>query len=105
LDSQRAIGNRATSRLIQAALTVSRPGDHCEQEADRVAAEVAARFGGSASCAEPERLPPIGRAPSTLVSRSAGSSVGMDVSSDVAAGIDAARGSGQALPERLRSTS
>jgi len=37
---QRAIGNRAVGRFIQAELRVSQAGDVCEQEADRVAEQV-----------------------------------------------------------------
>src|SRR5262245_15105746 len=37
---QRVVGNRAVSQIIQAKLSVSKPGDHFEQEADRVAEQV-----------------------------------------------------------------
>jgi Domain of unknown function (DUF4157)/DNA/RNA non-specific endonuclease len=102
LGCQRAIGNRATSNLIQAALTVSRPSDQCEREADRVAAEVAARFDASALGLDPKPAQTTRRAFSTLVSRSAASAAGIDAAPDVAARIEAARGSGQPLPESVR---
>ena len=105
LDCQRAIGNRATSSLIQAALTLSRPGDRCEQEAERVAAEVARRFDARTSCeggVDPKPAPTVGRGLSTLVSRSAEGGIGIDAAPEMAARIDAARGSGQALPESVR---
>ena len=47
LNLQRACGNRAVSRLIQAKLTVGPVGDQYEQEADRVAEQVLTR------CPEP----------------------------------------------------
>ena len=37
---RRALGNRAFGQAIQAKLTISRPGDEYEQEADRVADQV-----------------------------------------------------------------
>ena len=40
LHLQRTVGNRAVGRLVQAQLTVSRPGDTYEREADRVAEQV-----------------------------------------------------------------
>jgi hypothetical protein len=43
LELQRALGNRAVVRLLQADLTVGQPGDQYEQEADRVANQVASR--------------------------------------------------------------
>jgi hypothetical protein len=42
---QRAIGNQALGRLIQAKLKVSQPGDEYEQEADRIADHVAGMTG------------------------------------------------------------
>ncbi len=105
LDSQRLIGNRATSNLIQAALTLSRPGDRFEQEADRVAADVATCFDSiSAFGVSVGPSAVIERTPSMRLGRSAGNANGLEVAPDVVARIDAARGSGQALPEGVRAT-
>jgi hypothetical protein len=43
LELQRVLGNRAVMRLLQADLTIGQPGDRYEQEADRVADQVASR--------------------------------------------------------------
>lgn len=43
LELQRVLGNRAVIHLLQADLTIGQPGDQYEQEADRVADQVASR--------------------------------------------------------------
>ena len=48
---QRSIGNRAVGRLVQAKLTVGRPGDRFEREADRVADQVMRMPDGAAPAA------------------------------------------------------
>jgi hypothetical protein len=40
LHLQKTLGNRTVGRMIQAKLTISRPDDHYEREADRVADQV-----------------------------------------------------------------
>lgn len=47
LSLQRAVGNRAASRLLRSGIEVSRPGDALEREADRVADQVMRGGGGS----------------------------------------------------------
>ena len=92
-----------TSNLIQAALTVNRSGDRFEQEADRVAADVAMRFDGiRALGVSVSPTPVIEPTPLMRFSRSVQGVSGLEVTPAVAARIDAARGSGQALPEGVR---
>jgi hypothetical protein len=58
---QHTLGNRSVSRVIQAKLNISRPGDAYEQEADRVADQVMrmpepAAFGGATAVPQPPRI-------------------------------------------------
>jgi hypothetical protein len=100
---QRRYGNTAVERManqtrqqaapiVQAKLVVTWPGDRYEQEADSAAAQL--------SHAAPDS---VQRAALSPVSAGLAADAGMPVTPAVEAGIQAARGGGQALPVGVRS--
>ncbi|MDX2240709.1 MAG: DUF4157 domain-containing protein [Leptolyngbyaceae cyanobacterium bins.302] len=103
LNLQRQVGNQATTSMIQAKLTVGEANDAYEQEADRVAAAVVRQIHPPAATSQ---SPQANATPTPqiqpLVQRQGGSG-GMEAPAHVEAGIQQARGSGQPLPEGLRS--
>ncbi len=102
LHLQRQVGNQAATSIIQAKLTVGEPNDAYEQEADRVSAEVVRKiYAPTPPTAQrkAQTTPKI----QPLVQRK-GDTGGMTVSDNVEADIQQARGSGQPLPENLRTS-
>jgi hypothetical protein len=93
--SQVAAQARQAAPVVQAKLIVTAPGDRYEQEADRAAACAVA----SLHAAGPDSMQ---RAPLSPVGLGVIADAGMPVESEIEAGIQAARGSGQPLPEGLR---
>jgi hypothetical protein len=114
LQLQRAVGNRATARLlgrknsppVQTKLVVGPAGDAFEQEADRVAREVVKNLDAPAS----ETVVGVSKAPSAaaarrqpqLVAASPVGAEGGEVSHELGAAIDGARGGGRPLGDGLR---
>jgi Domain of unknown function (DUF4157) len=106
LQLQRQIGNQAVGRLIQTKLAVGEPDDVYEQEADRVAAEVVREIHASAPPAAQPQLPAnITSTPHIQSLLQGKTTMGkMAVSTEVEASIQQKRGSGQPLPDGLRSS-
>ncbi len=104
LHLQRQVGNQAATSIVQAKLTVGEPNDAYEQEADRIAAQVVRQIHAPVQSTA-QRKPQTNSTPQiqSLVQCKGGTG-GMEVSSDVEAGIQQARGAGQPLPEGLRSS-
>lgn len=115
---QRAIGNRALNRIIQAKLTVSTPGDRYEQEADRMADHVMRmpqagagtepkftrqqNLGLQRACQECEEE--LQRKPleQTVIQRKESAANPASVSESLGTQINASRGFGQSLPTSAR---
>jgi Domain of unknown function (DUF4157) len=106
LQLQSQIGNQAVGRLIQTKLAVGEPDDVYEQEADRVAAEVVREIHASAPPAAQPQLPAnITSTPHIQSLLQGKTTMGkMAVSTEVEASIQQKRGSGQLLPDGLRSS-
>jgi hypothetical protein len=113
MQMQSMIGNRATTRLlkqsapVQAKLEVSPANDIYEQEAEHVADHVVASFSSSGAVAQgiSATKPNTMRAVQRIMRMHSGSDTvgGKEVSSDVHAGIQQSRGSGQPLDHSVRS--
>lgn len=97
LSLQRAYGNRAVSALVQAKLTVGPVGDHCEQEADRVAQQVVNRLYTPMYRSLTED--PVQRQNEN--DRQSKPDRG-DVAPRIEKAVQSARGSGQSLPDPVR---
>jgi Domain of unknown function (DUF4157) len=106
LQLQSQIGNQAVGRLIQTKLAVGEPDDVYEQEADRVAAEVVREIHASAPpTAQPQLPANITSTPHIQSLLQGKTTMGkMAVSTEVEASIQQKRGSGQLLPDGLRSS-
>ena len=100
---QRRLGNGGWQRLLQAKLSVSKPGDEYEQEADRVADHVM-RMSGQVSEETQKTLSTPSFTAARGVRRDAQSED--DKTSEMDLGVESAihalRGRGQPLPERVR---
>jgi uncharacterized protein YkwD len=96
---QRRHGNAVVARaarhaaIVQPKLVVTAPGDQYEQEADRAAAQ-AQLTATQPDSAQRQALSPVGPG--------AAPDAGVSATPEVEAGIQAARGGGQPLPEGLR---
>ena len=106
LDLQRAIGNRATLGVVQAKLVVGAADDPAEREADEMAAAVLADIRRGGGETPPDDDDEEAGHPTGAVRRLGGGGDdplgGLPVSDAVARDIDSARGTGTALPEKLR---
>lgn len=119
---QRAVGNRAVGQMLQAKLTVNRPGDRYEQEADQVAENVmrmpdptVARGAGVSSrpaspriqrlcpeCEDQMHRKPMDEEEEEKLQAKESPGATPTVTPQVQAGVDAMRGGGQPLPAPVR---
>ncbi|MBD3918469.1 DUF4157 domain-containing protein [Paenibacillus sp. PR3] len=99
---QQSLGNRALARMIQAKLTIGRPGDVYEQEADRVAEQVmrmpiADEHLQSCSCSESAQTEKI-----SFIQREAATAATPEVTPRVESDIGALKNGGTPLSESAR---
>jgi hypothetical protein len=103
LNLQQTYGNRYVQRVmgkVQAKLIVNPPDDQYEREADRVADVVTK---APASSVQRQAEPEEEEEEETIQTKAVGSQA-TEVSKDLEAGINAARGGGQSLPDSVRSS-